>query len=126
MNANLNTMNRDDFNQLWERRKQTWHTGVPDDASILRMAERARNAAMPEENVTPINLGRRGRWIPYAAAASLVVGIAIYGLMRQDNQPTQLPVAKEVSIDGQTVRFLCNNGCSAQEVLLSANDIIKK
>lgn len=126
MNANLNTMNRDDFNQLWERRKQTWHTGAPDDASILRMAERARNAAMPEENVTPINLGRRGRWIPYAAAASLVVGIAIYGLMRQGNQPTQLPVAKEVSIDGQTVRFLCNNGCSAQEVLLSANDIIKK
>ena len=128
MNANLNTMNRDDFNQLWERRKQTWHTGAPDDASILRMAERARNAAMPEENVTPINLGRRGRWIPYAAAASIAIGIGIIGLTRHSETPNtmQLPEAQKVNVNGQTVRFLCNNGCSAQEVLLSANDIIKK
>jgi hypothetical protein len=41
------------------------------------------------------------------------------------NQP-QLLKAQKININGQNVRFLCNNGCSAQDILVSANDIIKK
>lgn len=130
MNAN---QNRDDFRHLWERRKQAWQNGnamnAPDDATVLKMAEHARQASTaPAENIVPISLGRRGRWIPYVAAASVLIGIGIVRLTYQSKTPNQpqLPEAQQININGQTVRFLCNNGCSAQEVLLSANDIIKK
>ncbi len=127
------TRKRDDFRQQWERRKQTWQnekdSSLPNDASILKMAELARLAsAVQEENTVHFSIRRRGRWIPYAAAASIAIGIGIIGLTRRSETPNtmQLPKAQKVNVNGQTVRFLCNNGCSAQEVLLSANDIIKK
>lgn len=130
MNAN---QNRDDFRQLWERRKQTWQnekdTNVPDDATVLKMAERARQASsMPAENIVPISLRRHGRWIPYAAAASVLIGVGVVGMTYQSetSNKTQLPETQQININGQTVRFLCNNGCSAQDILVSANGIIKK
>lgn len=130
MNAN---QNRDDFRQLWERRKQTWQNendmNVPDDATVLKMAEHARQVSpAPKENIVPISLRRRGRWIPYAAAASVLIGVGVVGLTYQSETPNQqqLPEAQQININGQTVRFLCNNGCSAQDILVSANDIIKK
>ena len=130
MNAN---QNRDDFRQLWERRKQTWQNendmNVPDDTTVLKMAELARQVSPArDENIVPISLGRRGRWIPYAAAASVLIGIGAISLTYQNetSNQTQLPEAQQININGQTVRFLCNNGCSAQDILVSANDIIKK
>lgn len=128
MNAN---QNRDDFQQLWERRKQTWQNendmNVPDDTTVLKMAELARQVSPArDENIVPISLGRRGRWIPYAAAASLIIGIVTYGLNRKVKPDNLLPVAEEVSIGGQTFHFLCNKGCSANEVLIAANEVIKE
>lgn len=130
MNAN---QNRDDFQQLWERRKQTWQNendmNVPDDTTVLKMAELARQVSPArDENIVPISLGRRGRWMPYAAAASVLIGIGAISLTYQSETPnqTQLPEAQQININGQTVRFLCNNGCSAQDILVSANGIIKK
>lgn len=130
MNAN---QNRDDFRQLWERRKQTWQNendmNVPDDTTVLKMAELARQVSPArDENIVPISLGRRGRWIPYAAAASVLIGVGVIGLTYQSEMPNQpqLLKAQKININGQNVRFLCNNGCSAQDILFSANDIIKK
>ncbi|MBQ4399505.1 MAG: hypothetical protein II829_07995 [Bacteroidales bacterium] len=130
MNAN---QNHDDFRQLWERRKQTWQNendmNVPDDTTVLKMAELARQVSPArDENIVPISLGRRGRWIPYAAAASVLIGVGVIGLTYQSEMPNQpqLLKAQKININGQNVRFLCNNGCSAQDILVSANDIIKK
>lgn len=130
MNAN---QNRNDFRQLWERRKQTWQNendmNVPDDTTVLKMAELARQVSLArDENIVPISLGRRGRWIPYAVAASVLIGVGVIGLTYQSEMPNQpqLLKAQKININGQNVRFLCNNGCSAQDILVSANDIIKK
>ena len=62
--------------------------------------------------------------MPYAAAAGLLIGVVLFS-WRMQNDASRMPVAKEVKVGGQTVRFLCNNGCSAQDVLLSANEVIK-
>ena len=65
------------------------------------------------------------RWIPYAAAASLVIGVAAIGLTRQGQPDNGLPVAEEVTVESQTIHFICNNGCSAQDIMLLANKVIK-
>lgn len=137
MDKHIREMNADktqnDFQSQWERRKQSWRQDAelhaPDDATILEMTQRAYSAsAVPEENIMPVTIKRRGRWIPYAAAASLITGISVIGLTHQDKTGGRLqpPVAKEVNVEGQTLRFMCNNGCSAQDVLFAANDVINK
>ena len=128
MNAN---QNRDDFQQLWERRKQTWQNendmNVPDDTTVLKMAELARqHTELSESPTISLVMRRRHRWIPYVAAASLIIGIVTYGLNRKVKPDNLLPVAEEVSIGGQTFHFLCNKGCSANEVLIAANEVIKE
>lgn len=122
---------RDDFHTVWERRKHNWREQaertMPDDASLLRLSEIARHKAqLQEAEVVPITR-RRNRWIPYAAAASLIIGVAAIGLNRHaEVDETIIPVAQEVDVDGNTMFFLCNNGCSVQDVMLAANDVIKK
>lgn len=124
-----NNSKRDDFKTQWKRRQQ-WQEqakkAMPDDETLLRWTKKAReNHDMPEVNVIPFPSHRRNRWIPYAAAACIAIGVAAIGLNRQDETNSSLPEAKEVKVEGQTVRFLCNNGCSALEVMLSANEVIK-
>ena len=119
---------RDNFKTQWKRRQQ-WQKqiqkSVPDNETLLRWAEKARQTyTQPEVNVVPLPSRRRNRWIPYAAAACVAIGVAI-GLNRQDKMNNTLPVAKEVKVGEQTVRFLCNTGCSAQDIILSANEVIK-
>lgn len=136
MNVNYNnkTMNaqqqRDDFHKVWERRKQDWQEqakqSLPDDATLLRLSELARQQALRQEAVVVPITRRRARWLPYAAAASLVVGIATFMLTRESQPEIALPVAEEVNVEGQTLHFLCNNGCSVDEVLLAANEVIGK
>lgn len=122
--------NRGDFKTQWKRRKQDWQTQVaktmPDDATILRIADRAR-AQTPafEENIISITRKPARRWMPYAAAASIAIGVTVIGLTRQSGNDNGMPVAKEVNVEGQTVRFLCNNDCSVNDVLLSVNEVIK-
>lgn len=123
--------NHDTFRQLWERRKSQWHdeakATMPDDEAIIRMAQKATQQPVHSEAISiPITMGRRGRWLPYAAAASLLVGIAGFALSRQNETSKGLPVAKTVNVNGQTVRFLCNNGCTANDVLIAANEVINK
>ena len=129
-NTTMDAQQRDDFRKVWERRKQSWTEQatdtMPDDDHLLHLAEIARHRAqLQEAEVVPFTR-RRKRWIPYAAAASLVIGVAAIGLSRQNDADTDTPVAQEVNIEGNTMFFLCNNGCSAQEIVMAANDIIKK
>lgn len=124
-----NRKQSEDFNTLWNRRKQTWQEqtsiAAPDDEAMLRMAEKARYQALATETSAIIITKRRNRWLPYAAAA-LVICVATIGLIRHSKTDTPQPIAKEVDVNGQTIRFLCNNGCSAQEVVFAANQIIKE
>ena len=133
MKDNIKTMNtstqHNDFKTQWKHRQQ-WQEqaqkSVPDDETLLRWAEKARETySEPDANVIPIPSRHRYRWIPYAAAACIAVGVAAISLNLQNKAESTLPVAQEVKVEGQTVRFLCNNGCSAQEVMLSANEVIK-
>ena len=130
INKKSNTdVRRDDFKTQWKHRQQ-WQEQIqksmPDDEMLLRWAEKARETyAKPEVNVIPFPSRHRNRWIPYAAAACIAVGIAAIGLNLRNETESTLPMTQEVKVEGQTVRFLCNNGCSAQEVMLSANEVIK-
>jgi len=130
--SNMNSKKKSGaFQQAWNRRKQ-WQKEnkafLPDNATLLHMAEVAQR--QPQFNATidlPNVRRKRNRWIPYAAAASLIAGISIIGITRSNHHDGRLnlPVAKEVSVDdGQTVRFLCNDGCTANEVLLASKDVI--
>ena len=133
MKDNINTMNtnteHDDFKAVWDRRQQ-WQgqaeKSAPDDATFLRWAEKVQQSSNSQESkIIQFSAHRRNRWIPYAAAASLVIGLTVIGLIRQGQPDNGLPVAEEVTVEGQTIHFLCNKGCSAHDVLLSANEVIK-
>ena len=70
----------------------------------------------------------RDQWIAVIAVVVLLIiaiGVAIIGLTRQGQPDDSLPVAKEVTVGDQTIHFLCNNGCSAQDIILSASEVIK-
>ena len=126
MNTNIN---RDDFKAVWERRQQ-WQgqaeKSAPDDATFLRWAEKMQQSTNGQDVKTiQFSAHRRNRWIRYAAAACIAIGVILVGMNHHGETGNNLPVAKEVKVGGQTVRFLCNNGCSAQDVLLAANEIIK-
>jgi hypothetical protein len=128
-NKTMNTKRNDDFQTAWERRKQNWQQQaektLPDDATLLRLAETARQQAQQQTAVVVPLTRPRKRWIPYAAAACIAVGVTVIGLTRQSQADNVLPVAEEVTVGGQTIHFLCNKGCSAQDVMLSANEVIK-
>ena len=125
---NTNTQ-RNDFKTQWQRRQQ-WQEqaqkSAPDNETLLRWVEKARQtSAASEVNVIPFPTPHRKRWIPYAAAASIAVGVTIIGLTRQGQPNNPLPATKEVTVGDQTIHFLCNNGCSAQDIILSASEVIK-
>ena len=106
-----------DFDKQWQKRQNALleaENSAPSDETIMSMARRAQYR--PHRKLT---------WIPYAAAASLIIGILLFEWNIQ-NAKTKIPVAQEVSVEGQTVKFLCNSGCSAQDVIISANNIIKQ
>lgn len=125
-----NRKRRENFDRLWNHRKLTWQEratkAAPSDEAMLRMAEKARYQASVTETPAITITKRRNRWLPYAAAASLVIGVATFGLTRHDETDTTLPITKEVNVNGQTIRFVCNNGCSAQDIVFAANQVIKE
>ncbi len=119
----------DGFNAQWQRRQQ-WEKqtekSVPDDKTFLQWAEKAQqDPAGWGANVVSLAPHRNRRWIPYAAAASIAIGVTIIGLTRTDQPNDELPVAEEVTVESQTIHFVCNNGCSAQDIMLLANKVIK-
>ena len=117
-------MNKNDFEIQWQRRQQAMNDAesyVPTDDWMLGLAEQAKEIATGNE-VQYIRQ-RRFRWIPYAAAAGLLVAVSIIGLRHQRNV-ARLPVAEKVDVKGQTIRFLCNSGCSADDVVQSAYGIM--
>ena len=122
-------MNKDNFKTQWQRCQQ-WQVEeektLPDDETLLRWAEKAQQASAPVGTIFfPVPSPRRTQWIPLAAAASLVIGVTVIGLTWQSQPDDGLPTAKEVTVESQTVRFICNNGCSAQDVVNLANKVIK-
>ena len=127
-NKTMNTKRNDDFQTVWERRKQDWQEraekGAPDDKTFLQWAEMAQqDPAGWGANV--VFFHRNRRWIPYAAAASIVIGVAIIGLTHTNQSNDGLPVAEEVTVESQTIHFMCNNGCSAQDIMFLANKAFK-
>ncbi len=116
-----------DFETQWQYRQQ-WkeqaEKSAPNDKTFLQWAEKAQqDPAGLSANVIPIH--RNKRWIPYAAAASLVIGVIAIGLTHQSQPESGLPVAEEVTVESQTIHFICNNGCSAQDIMHLANKVIK-
>ena len=116
-----------DFETQWQYRQQ-WkeqaEKSAPNDKTFLQWAEKAQqDPAGLSAIVIPIH--RNKRWIPYAAAASLVIGVIAIGLTHQSQPESGLPVAEEVTVESQTIHFMCNNGCSAQDIMHLANKVIK-
>ena len=119
-----------DFQPLWNHRKYAWQekaaATVPDDDTILRLADRARRSEWTEESVVvPLNTRRRNRWIPYVAAASIVAGAVLIGVGRFRNVSNTGPQVQKADVDGHTMFFMCNNGCSVQDFIFAATDVIK-
>lgn len=116
----------DDFQTVWIRRKQQWQREaektLPDDDTLLRLAENARQRVSQQAAVVLPFTPRRKRWIPYAAAACLLVGVAVIALTHNASGPQPLP--ELVTVEGQTVQFLCNHDCSVQDVMVAINDVI--
>lgn len=129
MHKNPNTMKQDDFKTQWQRSQQ-WQMeaeqSAPDDETLLRWVEQAQHSSAVQE-VNPITFPspRRQRWIPIAIAASLLIGVTVIGLTHQGQTDITTPIADEGNEEGQPIRFLCNNGCSAQDIILLANEVIK-
>ena len=124
-----NNKQQDDFQLLWERRKYSWQEmeakAVPNDETILRMADHAsRQDVTSEAAIFPFNSRHRQRWIPYVAAASLVTGVALVSLNRQKSINNPTPQVQTVEVEGHTMFFMCNNGCSVQDIIYAANDVI--
>jgi len=118
-------INRNDFEKQWQRRMQASQNvknDVPSDDFVLNMAKMAQQQGF-SEGTTFEQPRRRLRWLPYAAAASLLIGVTLFSLPRHGSTLT-LPVAEEVNVDGQTIHFLCNSGCSPNEVVNSAQKIM--
>jgi hypothetical protein len=121
---------QNDFETQWRHRQQ-WEEraekSVPDDQTFLHWVEKAQQASgISEVNVTPLPLHRNRRWIPYAAAASIVIGMAIIGLIHTGRSNDGLPMTEEVTVESQTIHFMCNNGCSAQDIMVLANKAFKE
>ena len=119
---------RDDFKTQWQSRlhwKEQAEKWAPDDQAFLRWAEKAQqDPAGRGANV--VTFHRTRRWLPYAAAASIAVGVTVIGLTRQSQPDNVLPVTEEVTVESQTIHFICNNGCSAQDIMFLANKVIKE
>ena len=111
----MNNLNND-FEKQWQRRQQAVkeaENSVPGDDVIISMAKMAQNKAFAQE-MSPVRNRRRLVWISYIAAACLLLGILLYGLT--------LPT----SDTGEQITFLCNSGCSAEDVIMSANKIVNQ
>jgi len=118
---------RTDFEKQWQRRRRALQASLhdaPSDDAVLAMSMNAQQE-IPLEEGTLVSRRPRLRWIPFAAAASVFVGVSIIGIAQWKKKP-QLPVAEVVTVDGQAVRFLCNSGCSADDVIQSARNIMIK
>ena len=133
MKDNIKAVNpktqHDGFNNQWQCRQQweeqAWKS-APDDKTFLQWAEKAQqDPAGWGTNVVSFSSHRNRRWIPYAAAASIAIGVTIIGLTHTSQPNDGLPVAEEVTVESQTIHFVCNNGCSAQDIMLLANKVIK-
>lgn len=118
-------MEKNDFELQWQRRQQAMQEtkdDVPTDEVVLGMAKIAQKTR-ENQSVALVPPRRKYRWIPYAAAASILIGVAVVGWQRVSGSSRHIEL-EEVSVEGQTIRFLCNSGCSVDDVLHSAQNII--
>ncbi len=99
-----NNKQHDDFQSLWERRKHLWQekaaATVPDDATVLRMADYAgRQAATSESAAIPLNSEHCQRRLPCVTVASIETGHFFYD--DRDECNNMLPhIKKDISMGG--------------------------
>ena len=117
-----------DFEKQWERRRQALYNAAqtaPDEERMRLWAKLARQPQPAQAENGTILRRVRPRWIPYAAAAACVAVLVVGGLRYFQQQPAPLQ-AEMVNLDGKQVYFLCNNSCSAAEVVQAAEEMFDK
>ncbi|MBP5572947.1 MAG: hypothetical protein J6X40_02130 [Bacteroidales bacterium] len=51
--------------------------------------------------------------------------MSIIGLTRKSRPNPPTPRAEVVTVENQTIHFLCNNGCSPQDIMVLASKVIQ-
>ncbi len=106
-----------DFETLWETRHES-----PCPLTGLQMERMIAHAMEPPAVVAPVKFrprNTRRRWIPVGAVAA-VAAVAIPVTMHYHATP------KQVKYNGQSVKFISNNDCSAETVIDALNLYIEK
>ena len=87
---------------------------APDEKRMRLWAKLARQPQPAQAENGTVLRRVRPRWVPYA-------GISMFHA-----QTPASPEAEMVNLDGKQVYFLCNNSCSAAEVVQAAEEMFDK
>ena len=107
-----------DFEKQWERRRQALDNAAqtaPDEERMRLWAKLARQPQPTQAENGTVLRRVRPRWV-------LVGG----GIRMFHAQTPASPEAEMVILDGKQVYFLCNNSCSAAEVVQAAEEMFDK
>ena len=118
-----------DFEKQWERRRQALDSAAqtaPDEERMRLWAKLARQPQPAQAENGTVLRRVRPRWVPYAAAAACVTVLIGGGIRMFHAQTPASPEAEMVNLDGKQVYFLCNNSCSAAEVVQAAEEMFDK
>ena len=115
-----------DFEKQWERRRQALDNAAqtaPDEERMRLWAKLARQPQPAQAENGTVLRRVRPRWVPYAATAACVTVLVGGGISMFHAQTPASPEAEMVNLDGKQVYFLCNNSCSAAEVVQAAEEM---
>ena len=118
-----------DFEKQWERRRQALEKAAqmaPEEQRMRFLSKLARQPQTSRLDLGEIRPERGSRWIPYAAAAACVTVLVGGGIRMFHAHTPASPEAEMVNLDGKQVYFLCNNSCSAAEVVQAAEEMFDK
>lgn len=118
-----------DFEKQWERRRQALENAAqtaPDEDRMRLWVKLARQQQPTHVENEAVMRNGKLRWLPYAAAAACVTVLVGGGIRIFHAQTPALPEAEMVNLDGKQVYFLCNNSCSAAEVVQAAEEMFDK
>ena len=109
---------RNDFEQQWERRHheaQAAHCPLSDDALAAAVDSAMRT---PASSATQTHRpAMRMLWVRPVVAAAVLAAVVVPTTMLALRGGIGDGTVRSVNIGNQQVRFACNNGCSAEEVV---------